>query len=93
MIFPILTSNKRNQPFYFIYLFFLHRSSHLFGLEFHVRLSQSRVTLPNFQVLDVKTQNIWLTVNLNAYLHLQRLYRHFAYHLELSFRPWKWFVS
>lgn len=41
-----------------------------------MQLSQYRITLPNFHFLDVKTQNIWMTVNLNAYLCLQRPYRH-----------------
>ena len=58
-----------------------------------MRLPWSRGTLSNFHVLDVKTQNIWLTVNLNAHLSLQWLYRHVACNLELSFRPWKWFPS
>lgn len=54
-----------------------------------MQLPPSRVTLPNFHFLDMKTKNICLAVNLNAYLSWQRLYRHFACNLELSVRPWR----
>lgn len=58
-----------------------------------MQLPQSQVTFSNFHFLDMKAQNICPTVNLNAYLSLQQLYRHFAYNLVPSLRPWKLFAS